>query len=236
MAIGSALKAARESAGLSVQAVADQLRMRQTLVLAVEADDFGKCGGAVYARGHIRAIARVVGIDSDPLVSEFDAVYGNPSETITDIISDGPSLLTPEKKLPWNTIVTVAAGLLLVVAGVSVVNGSGPSPVAGPSSPSQTQSQSPSPSKSAIAQAPGTVAINVTAATGNSWISVTNAAGESLYQGIIRRGTTESFQDKVRLKIVIGNAGAVTMNVNGKQLGMPGGEGQVVRLEFTPND
>lgn len=235
MSIGPALKAARESAGLSVQAVADQLRMRQTLVRAVEDEDFDACGGAVYARGHIRSIARIVGIDSDPLIAEFDATYGNPSETITDIINDGPSLLTPEKKLPWNTIVSVAAGLLLVIAGFSVFNNSGTTPIAQPSA-SPSVSEEPSPSESAIAQAPGTVTFEVTAQKGSSWLSVTNDAGEQLYQSIIRAGTTLSFQDKTRLKVVLGNAGAVVLKVNGKELGTPGGSGEVLHFDFTPAD
>lgn len=237
MAIGSALKAAREAAGLSVQDVADQLRMRQTLVRAVEADDFAQCGGAVYARGHIRSIARVVGLDAEPLVAEFDADFGNPD--LTEMINDGPSLLTPERKLPWNTIVSVAAGLLLVIAGVSVFNnGSSPSPVAGPDvTPSVTASQTPSPSDSAIAQAPvDGVSFEVTAANGSSWLSVQNDEGVSLHQAIIRRGTTLTFQDKTHLRIVIGNAGAVTIKVNGKELGAPGTEGEVLHLDFTPND
>ena len=239
MSIGLTLKAAREKAGLSREAVADQLRMRKSMLDWIEADQFEKCGGAVYARGYIRSIARIVGVDDAPLIKEFDANFGDPVESLTDAMNDGPSLLTPEKKLPWNTIVTVAAGLLLVIAGISVFNGSEQSPVAGPSSsPSQTQTEtkSPSPSESAIAQAPGTVAFVVTASTGSSWLSVTNSAGESLHQGIIRRGTTLNFQDGARLKVVIGNAGAVTMKVNGKELGTPGVDGEVLHLEFTPND
>ena len=241
MAIGAALKAAREKAGLSVEAVADQLRMRQTLVRGIEADDFAQCGGAVYARGHIRSIARVVGIDATPLIAEFDKQFAQPE--ISEMLDESPSLLTPEKKLPWNTIVSVAAGVLLVIAGISVFNGSGTSNTATPSvstTPSQTQTtttpSTPSPDNSAIAAAPGTVSLVVAAQSGSSWLSVRNDAGEQLYQAILRKGNQMTFTDKTRLRVVLGNAGAVSLTVNGKSLGSPGTEGQVMYFDFTPND
>lgn len=73
MSIGQALSAARTAAGLSVQDVSDRTRIRSALVLAIEHDDFSGCGGDVYARGHLRTIAGVVGADPAPLLAEFDA-------------------------------------------------------------------------------------------------------------------------------------------------------------------
>ena len=35
------------------------------------ADDFTLCGGDVYARGHVRTIAKVVGADPDALVAKI---------------------------------------------------------------------------------------------------------------------------------------------------------------------
>ena len=60
MSIGQTLHEARERAGLSVDEVSERTRIRATVVRAIEADDFALCGGDVYARGHVRAIAAVV--------------------------------------------------------------------------------------------------------------------------------------------------------------------------------
>ncbi|HSZ43637.1 MAG TPA: helix-turn-helix transcriptional regulator [Trebonia sp.] len=75
MSIGGALAGARQRAGLTVADVSAHTRIRQPIIRAIEHDDFGVCGGDFYARGHIRAIARTVGLDSEPLVHEYDAAH-----------------------------------------------------------------------------------------------------------------------------------------------------------------
>ncbi len=39
-----------------------------------------------------------------------------------------------------------------------------------------------------------------------------------------------------QLRLVVGNAGAVSLVVNGRNIGAPGGPGQVARLAFNPGD
>jgi cytoskeletal protein RodZ len=75
VSIGVALAGARQRAGLTVADVSAHTRIRQPIIRAIEHDDFGVCGGDFYARGHIRAIARTVGLDSEPLVHEYDAAH-----------------------------------------------------------------------------------------------------------------------------------------------------------------
>ena len=72
MSLGSALTNAREARGLSVEDVAASTRIRATLIRSIENDDYDACGGAVYARGHVRSIAKAVGLDPEPLLAEFD--------------------------------------------------------------------------------------------------------------------------------------------------------------------
>ena len=45
---------------------------------SIEQGDFSPCGGDFYARGHIRSIAEVVGIDPVPLIREYDEEHGPP--------------------------------------------------------------------------------------------------------------------------------------------------------------
>lgn len=72
MAIGGALAAARDEAGLSIAEVSQRTRIREKIIRDIESDDYSSCGGDFYARGHIRAIARVVGADPVPLIAEYD--------------------------------------------------------------------------------------------------------------------------------------------------------------------
>ena len=73
--IGPELAAARTRLGLSVDQLADRTRIRPHVIEAVEVDDFEPCGGDFYARGHLRTLARVLGIDVAPLLASYDERY-----------------------------------------------------------------------------------------------------------------------------------------------------------------
>jgi len=81
VSIGAVLADARWRSHLTVSEVSRQTRIREAIIWGIEKDDFAACGGDAYARGHIRAIARVVGTDPDPLIQEYDATF----RTVEDI-------------------------------------------------------------------------------------------------------------------------------------------------------
>jgi cytoskeletal protein RodZ len=73
MTVGDRLRVAREGAGLSIADVAAATRMRGSIIEAMEADDFSHCGGDVYARGQLRMMAPILGLDPDEIAGYFDA-------------------------------------------------------------------------------------------------------------------------------------------------------------------
>jgi len=78
VSIGETLTVARERAGMSVAQVSARTRIRETIIRGIEGDDYSACGGDFYARGHIRAIAKVVGTDAEPLIGEYDSLHRAP--------------------------------------------------------------------------------------------------------------------------------------------------------------
>src|SRR6516225_5578989 len=78
VSVGESLAQARSQAGLTIAQVSQRTRIRETIVRGIEHDDFSGCGGDFYARGHIRSIARVVGLDADELLREYDRTHGAP--------------------------------------------------------------------------------------------------------------------------------------------------------------
>jgi hypothetical protein len=80
MDIGGALAEARSEAGMTITQVSERTRIRETIIRGIEQDDYSACGGDFYARGHIRAIARVVGTDPVPLIEEYDTVHTPPPD------------------------------------------------------------------------------------------------------------------------------------------------------------
>ena len=69
---GARLRAAREARGFSIEEVADRLRLNEALVLAMEEDRFGLLGAPVFARGHLRNYAALVGAAEREVLDAFD--------------------------------------------------------------------------------------------------------------------------------------------------------------------
>lgn len=87
--IGPRLRESRERVGLSVAEVSDRTRIRSRLIEAIEDEDFGPCGGDFYARGHLRTLAAVLGMDADVLVGDFDAAYAHEPVSASTVLSAG---------------------------------------------------------------------------------------------------------------------------------------------------
>jgi hypothetical protein len=90
--VGGALAEARSEAGLTITQVSARTRIRETIIRDIERDDYATCGGDFYARGHIRAIARVVGTDPVPLIKEYDAARLPPAECLDPDAGTNPRL------------------------------------------------------------------------------------------------------------------------------------------------
>lgn len=69
---GRQLAAARESCGLSITEVARQLKLSSLQVEAMEAGDYQRLPGPVFARGFIRNYARLVKLDSGVLPASVE--------------------------------------------------------------------------------------------------------------------------------------------------------------------
>lgn len=73
MSAGQMLRAARTGRGMSLDDLADATKLRASILSAMEEDDFSHCGGLVYARGQLRAMAPILGLDPEDLVDAFNA-------------------------------------------------------------------------------------------------------------------------------------------------------------------
>src|SRR6516162_2838403 len=115
--VGDELAAARRQAGLTITQVSQRTCIRETIVRGIERGDYSACGGDFYARGHVRSIARAVGLDPDQVVRGYDATQ-RPSSPIT--AADGFQPFTPvqlkERRRPNWTVVLLAG--IVVVAGI----------------------------------------------------------------------------------------------------------------------
>ncbi|MEU5990724.1 helix-turn-helix domain-containing protein [Spirillospora sp. NPDC047418] len=244
MSIGETLAEERERAGLSVTQVSLQTRIRETVIRGMEADDFSLCGGNFYARGHIRSISRVIGIDPEPLVAEFDAAHGGAPQPVSVVAAFEPEqpVAFRERKAPnWSAAMALALALVVIYGVVQVVGHDGggeqrtAQQVAGtppPPSPKPSASQSGAP----VAEAPRTEVDVRVEAKRTTWLNVMGDKGRTLFIGTLHKGEQKDFSAKKKVKLVIGVGGSVNLTVNGKDIGSPGKGKGVQRLSFDRED
>ncbi|KAB0498733.1 RodZ domain-containing protein [Pseudomonas vancouverensis] len=77
---GETLRQARESNGWSLSEVALKLNLTVSSLSNLEAGDFDKLPGHTFARGYIRAYAKLLGMDQAILVQQFDQSTGTDSQ------------------------------------------------------------------------------------------------------------------------------------------------------------
>jgi cytoskeletal protein RodZ len=237
----SSLAQAREAAGLTVEQISALTNIRVAVIKDLEMNSAEICGGIAYARGHIRTITKVlnqktpksVSFDADLIVAEIEAAQSEDGRKIIDRLAENNVADKPreKKRIKFRTLASISAAVLSIgfVAQVAISNVSN---IDVDTSQITTTRKS---FQNEAASTPAGVNLVVTGISGKSWIGLTNANGEQVFNGQISSGQVATFNDPQLIKAVIGNAGAVKLNLNGSDLGVAGAEGEVVRLDFDAN-
>jgi cytoskeleton protein RodZ len=140
----------------------------------------------------------------------------------------------------WSLIMASTLGVITLIAIGSVVVSTFNSPtnVVAEEAVSPTLTPTPAATKeaedlTANVPAPG-VDVLLKAEGNSSWVRATDVNDVELFEGIIREGQEQRIGSVEGVKLLLGNAGAITLTVNGQVLGKAGGNGEVVRVEFGP--
>jgi cytoskeletal protein RodZ len=78
--VGESLTQARYQAGLTIDELSERTKIRSTVIRSIESDDYAACGGDLYVRGYVRAIAGAIGVDAQGLIREFDRERADASD------------------------------------------------------------------------------------------------------------------------------------------------------------
>lgn len=240
--IGQLLSYSREASRASLYQASQDTKIRVDFLEAMENDDFEFVSGGLYVRGMLRSYVRWLGLPEDRVLAEFDRLYNVSAETpLAEMISKPTDVGPKPRKPQWLIAAVSAACLLLIFSLIGLINPStNESPP--PAETAALEELDPPPAPPApdtVAQAPAAPVegVNVTVSvTGEkSWMEARADDGVSpVFTGTKFTGETLTVNGQQTVKIVIGNAGAVRVNVNGRDLGPPGGEGDVGTYTFTP--
>ena len=228
--VGPEVAAARTRLGLTVDQLAERTRIRPHVIEAIEVDDFEPCGGDFYARGHLRTLARVLGMDVAPLLASYDERYAhapiNARRVFEAELATGANGSIRGTRGGPNWSVLVAAVMALVLCwsvarlvmdtppelrnDALVLNGSG-GPRGGGAAP--------------VAEP---VPLVLTATTAGAHVKVRDGAGRIVFSGSLAVGQVEELRASPPVRVQSSDGG-LTVALDGaaaKPVGEPGVAGQ----------
>jgi cytoskeleton protein RodZ len=239
--IGARLRAARERKGLTVLQSAEKLHMDARLLEALESGDFASLGAAVYVRGHLRRYAELIGESGADLQALYAGATPPSTPDLTRIprVEHGPDsshLLLPA------LVAVVALALAGVVWWLVSLPRSKAHPVAAAAQPLNAAAAAgehavPAPdlTENGTAAAPPAVAAAAPVAGAPdgqvhlalkfaeaSWIKIWDGHDKALVDGLMPSGTSRTVDGSPPLRLVIGNARAVGLAVNGQAVSLDG--------------
>lgn len=257
--LGDRLRAERERQGLTVKDIEKGTSIRSLYIEAIEKGEYDSLPGEVYTKGFIRNYANFLKLDADALVREFGeerhpeemaaAEERAPEkeqkeERASGFTVDSGFKVGREEAANRQNKILAAAVALLVLGGAYFLFSSDSSQQAAEVPKAEKQAavpakeppkaQSAKETKAAAAPAVKREDVEVVAKFDDRCWTQVIADGKTLYEGTMEKGKTMSWKGKETISITAGNAGAVALSVNGKDLGKIGETGQVVEKVFTP--
>jgi cytoskeletal protein RodZ len=253
MSLGSVIRQARIDAGLSIDDLSERTSIRGGLLKEIESDDFTKCGGETYARGHLRNIAPQIKMDATLLLELYESEQSTQPRRIQEMLAENNVMTHPvdKKTISWKTLAGISLATLSLLGAVQIIISNSKTTTvdsaevvatqsASPSAtvtqtpdaqPTQSEIATPEPSRDSYSSGTG-VAVSVSGTRGTSWLFVSDSNGTTLYSGQIRTGQKLNFSATTRVSLKVGNAGAVDVFVNGKAAQQIGKDGEVVSVSY----
>lgn len=239
---GRRLAAEREKRGLSIDDIAARLRLHPKQVKAIENEALPPLP-APFLRGFVRNYAKELRLDPNPLVAELNALLGpqaGESERRTSV-GAGPGIGSPNehgsRRVVLIGVVAVLVGLAVLgtlatrsddrraaaEAAKAVTALTPPSPAVVPAADApktevvQPQAEQTPPLSATVAPAAPAPAEGLRLSfREQAWVEVTQSDGRVLHSQINEPGTEQRVDGKAPLRLVIGNASAVSLDYKGK--------------------
>jgi cytoskeleton protein RodZ len=243
MDVGRELREAREARGLSIKMLAATTRVHSRVLDAIERNDRAALPARPFARGFIASYAREVGLDPHPLVSRYFAQFDSTEETVKPaaaVATSTVSLDDATERPRWRPVVAIVAVTIVAVVllrRVDEVRPPEPRPVgtsgtATAAAPAVPQPMVGRPAVPPLAPAPSGEIVVRLEASRPVWVSA-RADGTRVIYRIVQPGSPETVRARAEVALRVGDAGAVSMSVNGRDATVMGREGEVRNLRIT---
>jgi cytoskeleton protein RodZ len=243
------LRAERERRGLGRQQVADDLHVDVRIIEALEAGRFDSLGAPVYARGHLRKYAELLGLDAEQTLAAIEPELAQPPA----LVRIAPARRS-RPEVPVKVIGALVIGALIAGTAWWALSGrdqggrdSSPAPVvpdqpavdivsepvtpaaAAPVAESEATAEPPGTSIGPVAQtaaaierAPPATAVRLRLSfSADSWVELYDASGRRFYFDLGPANSVRSFTAAAPVRVYLGNADGVQIELNGQAIAVP---------------
>ncbi len=238
------LRAERERRGWHCRQVADDLHVDVQTIEALEAGRFASLGAPVYARGHLRKYAELLELDATELVSVFERQSAQLPELVPIVTA---AATRPELSVKWLAAAIIAA--IVIGAGwwalieredrvaepatkaesteqAAFVEAVEPAAASGPASAAANEvsaSIAPRFAEEGVAETepqakPVRLRLSFSA---DSWVELYDAGGQRVFFGLGSANSVRSFTAAAPLRVLLGYADGVQLELNGEPLALP---------------
>ena len=225
--IGSSLRDARLRQGFDVGDAERATKIRSRYLEALEEERFDVLPAQTYVKGFLRSYAEFLGLDGQLYVDEYNSRYVA-GEDETAVAPRRQTARRAQWRVESRALVLALAGIAAVTALVIVAWKWGgeqtprvPNLKAGPPAAAPTGARRAKRASTAGAKKKPWIRLTLTAARGDSWLSVRRGTNV-LFVGTLRRGTTREWVGP-RLRVNAGAPDVLVARVNKRRARIPGG-------------
>ncbi|HLN58041.1 MAG TPA: RodZ domain-containing protein [Thermoanaerobaculia bacterium] len=238
---GEELRRERLVREITLEEISASTKISIRLLKALEDSDISKLPAPAFTRGFIRSYAIHIGIDPEEKVCAYLTDLAEASSGIS------PSVARVRPRF-WRgrgaTAGTIVGGVTMVLLLLGLIARPERRPAARPDKPAAragrvelknvavsseptpvVQQQEPAAVPAPEPDQPVSLLLEFDA---DSWTKL-DAAGETLFVGLVRRGETRRFEARGGFRLSLGNAGGVRVTIDGHALESLGKSGQVIR-------
>jgi cytoskeleton protein RodZ len=244
---GEELRRQREIRGISLREIADSTKISGRFLEAIEKGDLKTLPAPAFTRGFIREYARYLGLVPDEIVDAYMAAVRRAEarerdeEPSADHPIRPPSMdrplpaPAPRRRLPIAAIVVALAVIAFAVWFVLVrprtaLQRAAPEPAAESATTAAIPPPEPETSEPAPPPRPADDRLRMTlVASEDVWVTL-HADGERVVNEVIEQGGRREIEARSELRFeTIGNAGGISLTLNGIEVPQLGASGRVIR-------
>lgn len=244
LSFGQHLQECRKTRNLQLEAIAHELKIGESVLRAIEAENLSKLPPPVFAKGFLRGFARMVGADENRVIDGYlRRIDPSGKSSSRNIDNPFPGKDFPLVRMTLLAVVTLVLACLIFYG----FSGQNESPIQNPvTNPSDTPApaaedeyadipEGEDEQEEAVSLAPAEKApeaIHLSVVTmAETWIKIIIDNGKT-DEYLLRPGDNLELDAARGYNLLIGNAAGVKLFANTVPVDVPGGKGKVVNIQI----